>query len=171
MQCKSGSRCLQVDVKSKRCQEQGCTKLASYGFPGGRKDFCLEHKSADMVSYWCPCLWIHFVHAALCDQQCLQDSVHCDSVPRCLQVDVVSKRCQEPGCTKHASFGFLGGHRQFCAKHKSADMVCHPGVSIPSCTLADWAVPSPPVPLTASVLCGPGGRCPPDPRREVSGCT
>ena len=57
------------------------------------------------------------------------------------QVDVVSKRCQEPGCAKQPSFGFPGGKKQFCLEHKVADMVCHPGVRNPSCTLADWAVP------------------------------
>ena len=41
----------QVDVVSKRCQGPGCMKLASFGFPGGKKQFCLEHKSADMVCY------------------------------------------------------------------------------------------------------------------------
>ena len=134
-------RCLQVDVNSKRCQEPGCKKRAFFGFPGGNKHFCLEHKSADMVCYWWSCLLIHFVQAALCDQQCLQDGVHRDFVPRCLQVDVHSKRCQEPGCRKHPSFGFPGGKKQFCFEHKTADMVCHPGVCIPGCTLAYWAVP------------------------------
>ena len=122
--CNRFLRCLQVDVLSKRCQGPGCMKLASFGFPGGRKEFCVEHKSADMVCHWCPCLLIHFVQAALCDQLCLQDGVHRNIVPMCLQVDVLSKRCEEPGCQKRASFGFLGGKAQFCLEHKSADMVC-----------------------------------------------
>ena len=74
-----------------------------------------------MVCYQCPCLLIHYARAALCNQQCLQDGVHCT----CLQVDVVSKRCQGPGCQTRASFGFPGGKVQFCEKHKSADMVCY----------------------------------------------
>ena len=61
----------QVDVVSKRCQRPGCMKIASFGFPGGRNEFCSEHKSADMVCHLCPCLLIHFVQAASCDQQCL----------------------------------------------------------------------------------------------------
>ena len=134
-------RCLQVDVYSKRCQEPGCRKHPSFGFPGGKTQFCLEHKSADMVCYQYTCLLIHLVHAALCDQQCLHDGVYCNCVLRCLQVNVVAKHCQEPGCTKQPSFGFPGGKAQFCAEHKSADMVCRPGVCIRGCTLADWAVP------------------------------
>ena len=123
--CDSPLRCLQVDVQAKPCQEPGCKKQASCGFPGGKTQFCAEHKSADMVCHRCSCLLIHFVQAALCDQQCLQDGVHCNFVPRCLQVDVYSKRCQEPGCKKQAYFGFPGDKRQFCLEHKSADMVCY----------------------------------------------
>ena len=50
----------QVDVVTKRCQEPGCTKQPCFGFPGGKKQFCLEHKSADMVCYSYTCLLIHF---------------------------------------------------------------------------------------------------------------
>ena len=123
--CNCVLRCLQVDVHSKRCQEPGCRKHPSFGYPGGKTQFCAEHKSADMVCYGRPCLLTHFAQAALCDQQCVQGGVHCNSVPRCLQVGVHSKRCQEPGCRKHPSFGFPGGKKQFCSEHKSADMVCY----------------------------------------------
>ena len=67
----------------------------------------------------------YFLAAVLCDQQCLQDGIHCNFVPRCLQVDVANKRCQESGCTMHPSYGLLGGKAQYCAEHKSADMVCY----------------------------------------------
>ena len=101
----------------------------------------MAHKSADMVCHRCPCVLIHSVHAALCDQQCLQDGVQCNSVLRCLQVDVVSKRCQEPGCTTRPNFGVPGGREEFCLKHKSADMVCDPGVGFLAALLDGWAVP------------------------------
>ena len=123
--CNRVLRCLQVDVHSKRCQGPGCMKLASFGFPGGRKEFCSEHKSADMVCYQCPCLRIHSVQAASCDQQCLHNGVYGNCVLRCLQVNVGAKRCQAPGCAKGPSFGFPGGQAQSCAKHKSVGMVCH----------------------------------------------
>ena len=125
-------RCLQVNLVSKRCDEPGCNTLASFGFPGGERQFCLEHKSADMVWYQDTCLLTPFVLAALCDQQCMHDGVYCNSVLKCLQVNVHAKPCQEPGCTKQPSFGFSGGKAQFCLKHKVAGMVCHPGV----CTVA-----------------------------------
>ena len=73
-------RCLQVDVHSKPCQEPGCTKRPHFGFPGGKAQFCLAHKSAEMVCHRFPCLLICFVQAALSYQQCLQGGAHCDSV-------------------------------------------------------------------------------------------
>ena len=66
----------QVNVVAPRCQGPLCMKLASCGFPGGRIQFCAEHKSADMVCYRCPCLLVHCVRPALCDQQCLQTMVY-----------------------------------------------------------------------------------------------
>ena len=116
---------MQVNIVAKRCQGPGCMKFASFGFPGGRKEFCLEHKSAGMVCFQCPCLIIPFIQAALCDQQCLQDGAHGNCVLRCLQVYVASKRCQVPGCRKQPSCGLLGENGQFCAEHKSFDMVCY----------------------------------------------
>ena len=132
--CNFVPRCLQVDVANKRCQESGCTKHPSYGLLGGKAQYCAEHKSADMVCYRCPSLLIHYEHAALCDQQYLQNGIHCNCVLRCLQVNVVAKPCQEPGCTKQPSSGLPGGKAQFCVEHKSADMVCHPGRPLLGCT-------------------------------------
>ena len=40
-----------VDVKSKRCGQQGCTKLSTHGVDGcGRRQFCREHKKDGMVN-------------------------------------------------------------------------------------------------------------------------
>ena len=130
-----------MDIHAKRCQAPECHKRASFGFPGGKKQFCLQHKSADMVCYWSMCLLVYFVQAAFCNHQCMQDGVHCNSVLRCLQVNVANKRCQEPGCMKQPSFGFPGGKAQFCAEHMFADMVCHLGVRFSAALLGDRAVP------------------------------
>ena len=78
----------------------------------------------------------------LCNQQCSQFGVHCNSGPRCLQVNVHSKRCQEALCSKHASFGYSAGRPQFCADHRAAGMVRYKCACLP-------------LPLTcATALCG-----------------
>ena len=71
------------------------------------------------------CLLIYFVCKTLCDQRSLQNGIHSNSAVCFLQVHIAAKRCQEPGCRKRPSFGFPGDKAEFCAVHKSADMVCH----------------------------------------------
>lgn len=39
-------------------------------------------------------------------------------------VDVISKKCNHPGCNKHPSFGLEGTrNREFCAKHAPEGMI------------------------------------------------
>lgn len=42
-----------------------------------------------------------------------------------VQVNIVTKRCQEPLCDKHPSIGYPGSRPRFCKEHKAADMVRH----------------------------------------------
>lgn len=39
----------QVNLNSRRCEEDGCGKTANYGYVGGSKLRCGEHRLKDMV--------------------------------------------------------------------------------------------------------------------------
>ena len=41
---------MQVNVKTKRCEEQACRRLANYGYPGESRVRCSAHKLDGMVS-------------------------------------------------------------------------------------------------------------------------
>ena len=60
----------QVNVSTWHCQESLCSKRASFASPGGRPQYCSDHKSADMVSHQCMCIsyitsWTPCVRPAL----------------------------------------------------------------------------------------------------------
>ena len=38
-----------VDVNNKRCAHHGCTKHPSYGWAGGKKEYCRGHAEDGMV--------------------------------------------------------------------------------------------------------------------------
>ena len=110
-----------------------------------------------------------FKTAALCDQLCLHYGVPHTSAVRCSQVQLASKRCQEPGCRKRPCFGFPGRKPQFCAQHKPADMVCHSGIGVSAALPMAGPYLSPPLQLTA--LCSVAQMNVVSPRCEVAGCT
>ena len=43
------SSLLQVNLQARKCEEYGCQKFASFGYPGGRPVRCGTHRLSDMV--------------------------------------------------------------------------------------------------------------------------
>ena len=115
-----------VDVKSKRCEHQGCDSLnRAFDIKGGKGRFCAEHKTAEMVD----------VKHKLCEYE------GCDSQPSfnikgskkrrfCAShktaemVDVLNKQCEYEGCDSIPSFNIKGSKKgRFCSAHRTAEMV------------------------------------------------
>ena len=110
------------NVKTKRCEHTDCDRLPSYGLPGGKRQFCLKHKSEGMED----------LASRRCAQVgCKKQSTYGEHGGRpkfCLthkidgMVDVVSTRCRHHGCTRQPVYGFLGSRRQYCFEHKLTGM-------------------------------------------------
>lgn len=113
-----------IDVKNKRCEQEGCVSQAYFNIKGGKCRFCSKHKTADMID----------VKNKRCEHE------GCDSRPRfnikggkgrfCIthkkveMVDVITKRCEHEGCDALTTlFDIKGGKGRFCAKHKTEEMI------------------------------------------------
>ena len=104
-------------------------QAAQFGTPGGRAQFCGDHKSADMVKRQRPCCWhpsVVLLHSLLRLSQ--WDSSLSSHLSVCVCRSILGQmhgRCEAPGCNKHPCFGTPGGSARFCMEHKSADMASH----------------------------------------------
>ncbi|CAM9903697.1 unnamed protein product [Sphacelaria rigidula] len=115
-----------VNVPSKRCGKEGCSKLPSFGAAGGRKaEFCATHAPAGMVN----------VSSSRCGEEgCSKQpsfgaaggrkAEFCATHAPAGMINVRGKRCGMEGCSKHPSFGTAGGRKaEFCATHAPAGMI------------------------------------------------
>ena len=123
--CTSHKTVEMVNVVSKRCEQEGCSKLnPNFGLEGEKGRFCVLHKMAVMVN--------------VTDKRCEHEG--CDvTSPRfnikggkgrfCVlhktseMVDVKSKRCEHKGCNTRPNFDVKGGKGRFCVLHKTSEMV------------------------------------------------
>ena len=54
--CKIHKKENMIDVISKRCETQNCSKLPCFGFVGEKVKFCKEHKLENMINIKNKCL-------------------------------------------------------------------------------------------------------------------
>ncbi|CAM9324874.1 unnamed protein product, partial [Discosporangium mesarthrocarpum] len=116
------------------CRHSGCSKAASFGFPGGERQFCSSHKTSGME---------YLKHSGGDAEEALSKAL--DHVPRGLdhRPSLVSDRqshthrgarehigeqshphCQEEGCTRAPSYAWSNEtHAIFCSQHKRPSMV------------------------------------------------
>ncbi|CAM9302662.1 unnamed protein product [Ectocarpus sp. 13 AM-2016] len=98
---KRASRCAshklegQEDVTSRRCDEEGCSRIPSFRKPGGnsRIRFCAAHKPPGYEDYH-------------------KGARSCRAAPG-----------GSNACNRNSSFGFKGGKRTSCAQHKQKGMI------------------------------------------------
>jgi uncharacterized protein YxjI len=114
-----------VNVKSKRCEYEGCDSLSpNFDIKGGKGRFCGTHKMARMVDvkhkrcehYGCDSVNPSFDIKGGKGRFC---KIHKTSE----MVDVKNKRCEHEGCDSQPAFGIKGGKERFCGTHKMAGMV------------------------------------------------
>ncbi|CAM9765281.1 unnamed protein product [Sphacelaria rigidula] len=115
-----------VNVRDKRCGEEGCVKYPSYGVAGSKKaEFCSKHAGAGMVNV---------VNKRCGEEGCVKypsygvagskKAEFCFKHARAGMVNVVNKRCGEEGCVKYPSYGVAGSKKaEVCSKHAMAGMV------------------------------------------------
>ena len=112
-----------VNVRSKRCETEGCNSRPTFDIEGGKGRFCKTHKKADMVN----------VRSKRCETEGCNSrpsfgieggkARFCKTHKKADMVDVKNKRCEAKGCDRQPSFDIEGGKGSFCVIHKKADMV------------------------------------------------
>eukprot|EP00903_Cladosiphon_okamuranus_P020371 g18691.t1 len=107
------------------CNEPGCSTVPSYGAPGTKRQFCLQHAKPGMIN--------------VASKKCGFPGEPCGKVAtygvpggkreRCAvhaeknMVDIFNRKCLVSGCHLRATFGDEGGKRERCAKHTENGMV------------------------------------------------
>lgn len=119
--------------KSKQllCATEGCDTGATFGFEGGKEEFCFDHKRLGMVDvrsqkcavYGCRKQPVFGVEGG--------KSEFCGDHKKPGMFDVKSQKCLAGGCRTRPIFGKDGGKAEFCGKHKQPGMI---DVKNPKCT-------------------------------------
>lgn len=122
-----------VDVASKQCGQDGCTKWPTLNKEGALLGlYCSQHKQPDMIDV------AHRLceHVGCKKQPSFMKLInftgvtrgrYCGSHKQRGMVNVTAKRCEHSKRLKHASFGLDGqSARRFCGSHKQQGMVSRP---------------------------------------------
>ena len=115
-----------VDVKSKRCEANGCEKQSAYNIRGEKQGrFCAEHKEPNMVDVknktceidGCEILPVFNIRG---EKQCR----FCVEHKEPHMVDVKHKICEIDGCETRPSYNIRGKKSgRFCVEHKEPNMI------------------------------------------------
>ncbi|ORZ29951.1 hypothetical protein BCR44DRAFT_23414 [Catenaria anguillulae PL171] len=115
-----------VNVISKRCQFDGCTKRPAFNTKGSTKArFCAQHKTPEMVNVKSKrCQFDECTKIPAFNTEGSNQRRFCAQHKTPEMVDVKNKRCQFDGCTKQPIFNTEGSSKaRFCAQHKTPEMV------------------------------------------------
>ena len=119
-----------VDVKSKRCEHDGCTSQPVFGVEGGKACFCGAHKEAGMVDVrhkrcehdGCtsqPSYGVPGFTATLCAKHKEIPRFSSDGVTRLCIIRHPKVKCGHPGCKEAATHGIRQPQR--CEAHRLPD--------------------------------------------------
>lgn len=103
------------------CLDKGCSTQATYGWEGGRREFCGKHRKAAMVN-------VAQRRCEKCSKRATfgfqgERPTHCGQHSFKGMEDLNSKRCQQPGCANLSpTFGVPGGTGTYCVTHKKLGM-------------------------------------------------
>eukprot|EP01084_Bolivina_argentea_P035469 65800_1 len=106
------------------CQDVGCTKGASYGFPGEPAQWCAKHKKSAAVFLRKTAANMSAVKAKA--EHIPSGLVHhpdLESNPSKVTHVESHEHCQHTGCHKAPSYGFPGDQWSYCYSHKTSSMI------------------------------------------------
>jgi len=114
-----------IDIKSKRCEIEGCIISANYNYPGLTKGkYCATHKLEGMTTIKKKC------KVGECNiRPCFnypedKRGMYCDKHKLKGMVNVLSKRCEYLNCDERRNYNYKGEKAgKFCRKHKLPDMI------------------------------------------------
>lgn len=122
--CSTHKELNMINVKDKRCIEEGCCQRPSFNILGGKPIYCGTHKKEEMLN----------VMTKFCEHEgCLITPVYntpdkksgrfCATHKEANMINVVNNMCQEEGCNNAPSYGIVTGKPTHCASHKQDGMI------------------------------------------------
>jgi len=113
-----------INVKDKRCANQGCAQRPSFNILGGKPLYCGSHQIDGMIN----------VMTKFCEHSgCLITPVFnlpdkrggrfCATHKSNEMINVVNKTCEHDSCTSAPSYNLAGLPPRFCSEHKTEGMV------------------------------------------------
>ena len=114
-----------VDVKHKRCEQDGCDLQPSYDIKGGKGRFCTTHKMPDMIdikNHYCEYIGCTVV-CPIFNKKGSKKGKYCVTHKDDDMIDVKHKTCEYTQCTVRATFDIKGGNGRFCVNHMQVNMV------------------------------------------------
>ena len=122
--CSSHKEPDMINVKDKRCSQDGCCQRPSFNILGKKPLYCGTHKLSEMVN----------VMTKFCEHEgCLITPVYnspdkkagkfCATHKEPNMINVVNNMCGQDGCNNAPSFGIVGNRPTHCGQHKTEEMV------------------------------------------------
>ena len=115
-----------IDVKSKRCIEDNCTKIPIYNKQGETQAlYCLKHKEDEMIDVKNKrCIKDNCTKRPTYNKQGETKALYCSDHKEDEMIDVKNKRCIEDNCTKQPVFNKQGETKAlYCLEHKEDEMI------------------------------------------------
>lgn len=150
--CLSHKSLEMVDVIHKPCVFPGCKVRPSYNYENLPAQYCVSHKDSSMVAVGRH----HRCAHESCNKQPTfnhfgeKSAKYCKAHMLPNMVDVISKKCEAPGCSLIPHFNYPGHIKRFCSTHRSDGMLYIGGVREcletgchvqPSCNFPGQTVP------------------------------
>jgi predicted nucleic acid-binding Zn ribbon protein len=115
-----------INVKDKKCENEGCNKQSMYNYEGQTKAiYCSSHKLYNMVD----------IRSKKCEHEgcntrptynyeCETKTIYCLSHKLDDMVNIRSKRCEHEGCNKQPTYNYEGQiTAKYCVTHKFNEMI------------------------------------------------
>ena len=112
-----------VDFYHKCCQQNECTKNASFAIKGNKAQYCGTHRLDGMIV-----VTTKLCKHNECNRQAYfgfqgKSAEYCSSHLVNGMINVKTRRCQYNGCNTQSSFAFHGNKSVYCAAHRLDGMI------------------------------------------------
>jgi len=121
--CCVHKRSTDIDVKSKLCEHTNCVTHAYFGYPDGKRKYCVQHKLDGMISMdKRKCIVKGCEKRPIYGQN--DEAQYCSKHKKDGMQDLIHTKCLFDGCLFIPSFGFkCDSYPTFCKEHKKDGML------------------------------------------------
>jgi hypothetical protein len=115
-----------INVKTKRCEEDGCDTIPNFNFPAellGK--YCEKHKKQNMINVRATlCRGDDCNRAAIYNLPDEKEPLYCKEHKIDIMINVITRKCLDDDCKKIPCFNYKGNKKAlYCNEHKLDNMV------------------------------------------------